>query len=77
MLPDVDLSSNLGNSLSYVDSMGTTGSSTLQQLANVTLASNKEVVLMSGRSCDDGQCGYVRPGSVAYRKFTVLKSIPF
>ena len=26
-----------------------------------------EVIVMSGKSCDDGGCGYTRPGGVAYR----------
>ena len=27
-----------------------------------------EVIIMSDKSCDDGSCGYTRPGGVAYRK---------
>ena len=27
-----------------------------------------EVILLSDKSCDDGGCGYMRPGGVAYRK---------
>ena len=26
-----------------------------------------EVIIMSDKSCDDGSCGYTRPGGVAYR----------
>ena len=27
-----------------------------------------EVIIMSDKSCDDGSCGYTRPGGVAYRR---------
>ena len=31
---------------------------------------------MSDKSCDDGECGYTRPGGVAYRKALRFLSIP-
>ena len=32
------------------------------------LKDNTEIVIMSDRSCDDGGCGYTRPGGLAYRE---------
>ncbi|EPQ63263.1 Bgt-4399 [Blumeria graminis f. sp. tritici] len=40
-----------------------------QILANVTIPSDSEVIVMSGKTCQEGDCGYVRPGSVAYHGF--------
>ena len=35
-----------------------------------------EVAVMSNRSCDDGTCGFARPGGVNYRRFpNSLKSL--
>lgn len=33
------------------------------------LKDNVELTVLSDKSCDDGGCGYTRPGGVAYRKF--------
>ncbi len=33
-----------------------------------------EVIIMSNRSCDDGGCGYARPGGVNYRESLSYKS---
>lgn len=54
-----------GNSLSYASTDGTTAASSPQILSNTQLASDIEVVIMSDTECD-GDCGYVRDGTVAY-----------
>lgn len=60
-----------GSSLSYASSDGCTGSSSPQVLADTTLPSNAEVVIMTDSQCgdNDGECGYYRPGTVAYHGF--------
>lgn len=61
-------SSTFGNTLSYVDSTGTTGAASAQVLSNTTIPSAKEVAIFSDEACDES-CGYVQPGSVAYKGF--------
>ncbi|OIW24064.1 hypothetical protein CONLIGDRAFT_564799, partial [Coniochaeta ligniaria NRRL 30616] len=61
-------STTFGNSLSYLDSTGTTGASSPQVLSNVTIPSVKEFSIFSDEPCDES-CGYVQPGSVAYKGF--------
>lgn len=61
-------SPTFGNSLSYLDSTGTTGASSPQVLSNVTIPSVKEFAIFSDEPCDES-CGYVQPGSVAYKGF--------
>lgn len=60
-----------GASLSYASSDACTGSSSPQVLADTTLLSGSEVVIMTDSECggDDGDCGYTRPGTVAYHGF--------
>ncbi|KAH0257613.1 hypothetical protein KCU91_g16264, partial [Aureobasidium melanogenum] len=58
-----------GNSLSYSNSQGNAGASSPQVLADTQLASNDEVIIMSDKECDGGDCGYVRDGQVAYHGF--------
>jgi len=62
-----------GNSLSYADSTGKTGASSPQVLADTTLASSDEVVIMSSSKCsadsESGDCGYYRNGTVAHHGF--------
>ncbi|KAF7846363.1 hypothetical protein BT93_L4498 [Corymbia citriodora subsp. variegata] len=58
-----------GNSLSYASASGTTGASSPQVLSDVQLGSNVEVLIMSGTECENDDCGYVRPGTVAYHGF--------
>ncbi|KAK2060310.1 hypothetical protein LY76DRAFT_419068 [Colletotrichum caudatum] len=58
-----------GNSLSYLNSDATGGAASPQVLDPVTLKSNQEFLIASDKSCDDGGCGYSRPGSVAYHGF--------
>jgi hypothetical protein len=55
-----------GNSLSYASSDGTCGASSPQTLQCTTLPSSAEVVLMRDQQCEDDDCGYTRPGTVAY-----------
>lgn len=57
-----------GSSISYVSSDGTDGAASPQILADTIIPSDKEVVIMSGHKCQ-GDCGFVRPNSVAYRKY--------
>lgn len=61
-------SPTFGNTLSYVDATGTTGSSSPQTLSNVTIHSAHEISIFSDAPCDES-CGYVQPGSVAYKGF--------
>lgn len=58
-----------GNSLSYASADGCSGASSPQVLSNTQLPSNEEIVIMSDKECNDGDCGYVRPGTVAYHGF--------
>lgn len=56
-----------GMSLSYLSADGTTGAASSQVLADTTIASNVEFTIMTDNVCN-GDCGYVRPNSVAYRE---------
>jgi len=58
-----------GNSLSYASSDAASGASSPQVLSDTTLGSNVEVVIMSDKECNDGDCGYFRDGTVAYHGF--------
>lgn len=60
--------SHNGASLSYLNAQGTGGSATPQILADATVPSGSEFAIMLGVKCDGDDCGYTRPGSVAYRK---------
>ncbi|CDO92478.1 unnamed protein product [Kluyveromyces dobzhanskii CBS 2104] len=65
-------SSCFGNSISFCDSDGVSGSGSAVALDDVTLPSNKEFMIFSGSSCDDssnGDCGYYRSGIPAYHGF--------
>jgi hypothetical protein len=57
-----------GNSLSYASPDGTTGSASPQTLADTVIGDNVEIVIMTDKPCSSGDCGTVRPGTVAYRK---------
>lgn len=54
-------SSSFGNSISYADSKGTGKSKSATTLSDTTLDSDDEVILFSGKDCDD-DCGYYRDG---------------
>ncbi|MCJ1428468.1 target of Sbf [Sticta canariensis] len=58
-----------GASLSYASSDGTCGAASAQTLSDAMLQDNVELTVLSDRSCDDGGCGYTRPGGVAYHGF--------
>jgi hypothetical protein len=60
---------SFGSSLSYASSDGCTGAASPQTLECTTLPSSAEVVIMTDRQCEDGSCGYYRPGTVAYEGF--------
>ena len=59
---------SFGASLSYASSNGQSGAISSQVLSNAMIEDDTEVIIMTNRSCDDGGCGYTRPGGVAYRK---------
>ena len=55
-----------GNSLSYANSQGTGCSSDPVTLADTTLPSDAEVVIMSDNKCSGDDCGFYRDGTTAY-----------
>ncbi|KAK0516020.1 hypothetical protein JMJ35_002054 [Cladonia borealis] len=59
-----------GTSLSYASSDSQTGAASPQTLSNAVIEDDVEVIIMSDNSCDDGSCGYTRPGGVAYHGFS-------
>ena len=61
--------SNYGNSLSYLNSDGNGGSSSPSVLSDKLIASNEEFTIMTDKECSGDDCGYVRPGTVAYHGF--------
>ncbi|MCJ1266394.1 target of Sbf [Lobaria immixta] len=60
---------SFGASLSYASSDGTCGAASAQILSDAMLQDNVELTVLSDKSCDDGSCGYTRPGGVAYHGF--------
>ncbi len=40
------------------------------------IGDDTEVIVLSDKSCDDGGCGYTRPGGVSYRKSGASQSLP-
>lgn len=62
------LNSKFGASLFYANRKGTGGATGPQILADTTLPSDAEVIVMLGEDCSDGGCGYTRPGSIAHRR---------
>ncbi|KAI1857081.1 hypothetical protein JX265_011282 [Neoarthrinium moseri] len=60
-----------GNSLSYLSADGTSGAASSEILSNVLVGDNKEYAIFADTECADGdeECGYARPGSVAYHGF--------
>lgn len=59
---------SFGVSLSFASSDGQAGAASPQVLANTMIEDDTEVIIMTDQSCDDGGCGFTRPGGVAYRK---------
>ncbi|CAL3972441.1 unnamed protein product [Diplocarpon coronariae] len=58
----------LGASLSYVDRTGRTGSASPAILADVVIPSASEIGIFTSQECGN-DCGFVRPGGVAYHGF--------
>ena len=61
--------SNYGNSLSYLNSDGNGGASSPSVLKDKLIGSNEEFTIMTDKECSGSDCGYVRPGTVAYHGF--------
>lgn len=61
--------SNYGNSLSYLNSEGNGGASSPSVLKDKLIGSNEEFAIMTDKECSGDDCGYVRPGTVAYHGF--------
>ena len=59
---------SFGASLSYASSDGQSGAASPRILSNAMIQDDTEVIIMTDRSCDDGGCGFTRPGGVAYRR---------
>ncbi|KAI5292050.1 target of Sbf [Ascosphaera acerosa] len=57
-----------GNSLSYASKDAKSGASSPQVMGDILLEDNNEIVIMSDKKCD-GDCGAVRPGTVAHHGF--------
>lgn len=57
-----------GASISYISANATARAASPQILADAIIASNVEFTIMTDKVCN-GDCGFVRPGSVAYREF--------
>lgn len=60
---------NYGMSLSYLSSDGASGASSSTVLSDTKIASNNEFAIFSDKECSGDDCGYVRPGTVAYHGF--------
>lgn len=58
-----------GNSLSYCASDGTNAASSPQVLSQTTVGSDHEFIIFSDTECSNDDCGYTRPGTVAYHGF--------
>ncbi|PGH18505.1 hypothetical protein AJ80_04475 [Polytolypa hystricis UAMH7299] len=59
---------DLGNSLSYASKDALSGCASPEVLEDKMIPDNVEVILMSDKKCN-GDCGAVRPGTVAYHGF--------
>jgi len=64
-----------GNSLSFAAADGCHGAASPQTLGAVTIPSDNELAIFSAQQC--GDCGYVRPGSPAYRGFSTSSETLF
>ncbi|RDL42493.1 uncharacterized protein BP5553_02472 [Venustampulla echinocandica] len=60
---------NWGSSLAYSNSKGSGGASGPEILDDVVIRSANEVIVMLNKKCENGDCGYTRPGGVAYHGF--------
>ena len=70
-----DVEHSFGASLSYASSDGISGASSSQVLSNTTIKDDAEIIILSDKSCDDGGCGYARPGGVAYRALSQMSTL--
>lgn len=61
--------SRFGASLSYSSPDGKSGTNASQILSNSMLEDDVELVILSDQACDDGKCGFTRPGGLAYHGF--------
>lgn len=61
------MSSVWGSSLAYANEDGSGAAASPTILKAGTIADTSEVIIASDKECD-GDCGTVRPGSVAYSK---------
>lgn len=64
-----------GTSLSYASSDGQSGAASPQVLSNAMIEDDTEVIIMTDQSCDDGGCGYTRPGGVAHHGFSGARKV--
>ena len=65
-----------GNTLSYANSNGVTAAGVPTVLGNVLIPSDQEVVAFTNEACDSS-CGYVRPGTPAYKGFSTSSDVVF
>lgn len=65
----------LGMSLSYAAADAKSGTASPQVLANQMLGDGDEIVIMTDKACQDGDCGVTRPGGVAYHGFDGAKKV--
>ncbi|SLM34217.1 Domain of unknown function DUF2403, glycine-rich [Lasallia pustulata] len=57
-----------GASLSYASS-DATGSAASAQVLSGSILDNNEIIIMTNTPCENGDCGYTRPGTVPYHGF--------
>lgn len=65
-----------GNTLSYAAPNGVDGAASPEVLANTLIPSDQEVVLFTAEACD-ASCGYVRPGTPAFKGFSTATDVVF
>ena len=64
-----DMFSQWGMSLSYTSADNSAGSASPVTLADTLVGDDSEFIIMTDDPCGQEDCGTVRPGTVAYRKF--------
>jgi hypothetical protein len=65
-----------GNSLSYASADAKAGSAWSVLFGGTLKDCSNELVIMTDVLCKNQDCGFYRPGTVAYRKYTAQKSFP-
>jgi hypothetical protein len=58
-----------GMSLAYLNSAGTAGAASSSILSDTLVPSNAEFAIFTDKACSNGDCGFTRPGGVAYHGF--------